>query len=202
MHAAMTQTSAKVDLHPVADRTLPEQYRPENVLPVAEGLANGLRDPSFQELVCRIDTGPLHVADKAEPFLNGQAAFASIHDAINAAQKKVLLETYILRDDATGIEVREALRRAVVHGVTVCVLNEQLGDLRYHVLSTKWIWNANCAFRVILPLTIYDEAIVMSSGRKLYVRRPNTPIAFVHGNWLFLPAGKIADEQHIGGGVC
>jgi len=71
-----------------------------------------LRAPEFIELVSRIDTGPLHVANKVELFFNGQAAFASVHEAINAARKEVLLETYILRDDSTGLEMRETLSRA------------------------------------------------------------------------------------------
>ena len=86
MLAAMSQVS----LYPAADRRLPEQYHPANVLRLAENLPGGLRAPEFIELVSRIDTGPLHVANKVELFFNGQAAFASIHEAINAARNEVL----------------------------------------------------------------------------------------------------------------
>jgi cardiolipin synthase len=124
----VTQASAKTSLYPSADRRLPDQYCPQNVLRVAEALADGLRDPEFLELVCKIDTGPLHVANKVELFFNGHAAFASIHEAINAARKEVLIETYILRDDSTGFEMREALNRAVARGVTVRVLADAFGS--------------------------------------------------------------------------
>lgn len=137
MLAAMTQASAKVDLYPPADRKLPEQYRPENVLRVAEGLPDGPRSPEFLELVCKIDTGRLHAGNKVELFFDGQAAFASMHEAINAARKELLLETYILRDDSTGLEMREALRRAVTRGVAVRVLADGFGSS-----STKAVfWN-------------------------------------------------------------
>lgn len=137
MLAAMSQVSAKIRLYPAADRKLPEQYRPENVLRLAEGVADGPRSPEFVELICRIDTGPLHVANKVELFFDGRAAFASIYEAINAAREEVLLETYILRDDSTGLEMRKALSRAAARGVTVRVLADGFGSS-----STKaQFWN-------------------------------------------------------------
>src|SRR2546425_10052815 len=98
MLAAMSQVSAKLSLYPAADRRLPEQYHPANVLRLAENLPGGLRAPEFIELVSRIDTGPLHVANKVELFFNGQAAFSSIPEAINPARQEVRLQTYTRRD--------------------------------------------------------------------------------------------------------
>jgi cardiolipin synthase len=128
MLAVMTQVSAKINLCPAADRRLPEHYHPANVLRLAEKIPAGLRAPEFLELVCQIDTGPLHAGNKVELFFDGQAAFASIYEAINAAREEVLLETYILRDDSTGFEMREALSRAASRGVTVRVLADGFGS--------------------------------------------------------------------------
>lgn len=124
----MSQVSEKLSLYPAANGRLPEQFHPANVLHLAESIAGGLRAPEFIELVSRIDTGPVHAGNKVELFFNGQAAFASIHEAINAARKEILLETYILRDDSTGIEMREALSRAAARGVIVRVLADGFGS--------------------------------------------------------------------------
>lgn len=115
-------------LSPVPGRRLPEQYRPENALRLGLELPDGLRDPGFIHLVTRIYTGPVHSGNKVEVFTEGRKAFSAIHEALHGARKEILVETYILRDDATGCEVKAALARAAARGVTVRVLADGFGS--------------------------------------------------------------------------
>jgi cardiolipin synthase len=148
----MSQSSPKAALYPPADRSLPEAYHPENALRVSEGLSGGLHDPRFIELVSRIDTGPVHVANKVELFFDGGAAFGSIFEAINAAREEVLLETYILRDDSTGVQMRDALSRAAARGVTVKVLADGFGSSATKATFWSELRRAGIQARVFHPL--------------------------------------------------
>jgi cardiolipin synthase len=49
--------------------------------------------------------------------------------AIDAAQREVLIESYIFKDDATGRSLLETLGRAVARGVTVRVLADAFGSI-------------------------------------------------------------------------
>lgn len=115
-------------LSPVAGRGLPEQYHPKNVLRLTAGFPGGLRDPEFIKLASQIDTGPVHTGNKIELFTDGGNAFAAVHQAIAGAREEILLETYILRDDSTGREMKKAMARASARGVTVRVLADGFGS--------------------------------------------------------------------------
>jgi len=119
---------SKPRLRPWPGRKLPEELRPENVGRLAEALAEGVRDAEFERLVHRIDTGPIHRGNKATIFFNGEETFASVGEAIESATQEILLETYILKDDATGHELVERLGRAAARGVKVRVLADAFGS--------------------------------------------------------------------------
>ena len=76
---------------------------------MSEALAEGVCDAEFERLVHRIDTGPIHPGNKVKVFINGEETFASVAQAIESATQEILLETYILKDDATGHELAERL---------------------------------------------------------------------------------------------
>lgn len=66
---------------------------------------------------------------------NGGEYFPALIAAIDAAQHSVHLETYIFNLDATGLQVIDAIRRAVARGVKVRVLLDGFGcnDTAYDV---------------------------------------------------------------------
>lgn len=115
-------------LRPSAGRSLPEQYHPRNVLRLTAAFPDGVRDSAFIELVSQIDTGPIHTGNKIELFVDGGKAFNAVYQSIAAAREEILLETYILRDDSTGREMKEALAKAAARGVTVRVLADGFGS--------------------------------------------------------------------------
>lgn len=118
----------KAALRPRPGQELPDHLRAAKVGRVAEALPAGVRDPGFERLIACIDTGPIHTTENVEIYTNGDVAFGSILDAISAAKHEILLETYILRDDALGNEVVDRLSQAAARGVTVRVLADAFGS--------------------------------------------------------------------------
>ncbi len=115
-------------LRPWAGRTLPDELRAETVGRLAEALSGGVRDNGFERLVGRIDTGPIHHGNKIQLFFHGEEALASVVQAIENATEEILLETYILRDDATGRRLLGLLGKAAARGVRVRVLADAYGS--------------------------------------------------------------------------
>lgn len=115
-------------LRPRAGRMLPNELRAEKVGHLAEALPLGVRDAGFERLVGRIDTGPIHHGNQIQLFFRGEEAFASVLQAIEDATQEILLETYILRDDATGRKLLGLLGGAAARGVKVRVLADAYGS--------------------------------------------------------------------------
>jgi len=59
---------------------------------------------------------------------NGEAYFPAIEAAFDRARYDIYLETYIYENDATGQRIADALKRAVLRGVTVYVLIDGYGS--------------------------------------------------------------------------
>lgn len=115
-------------LRPRAGRILPSELCAERVGHLAEALPLGVRDAGFERLVGRIDTGPIHHGNQVQLFFRGEEAFASVRQAIETATEEILLETYILRDDATGRKLLGLLGAAAARGVKVRVLADAYGS--------------------------------------------------------------------------
>lgn len=120
--------SSKPGLSPVPGRVLPDELRPRKVGRLAEALTRGVHDVEFERLVHRIDTGPVHRGNQVTVFFNGEEAFASVINAIDSATQEILLETYILKDDAFGHELVERLAKAAARGVKIRVLADAFGS--------------------------------------------------------------------------
>lgn len=115
-------------LHPHAQRKLPAALRPLQVYQRCVELGQGLEDPAYAALLCAIDQTEFHSDTQATPFFDGHSAFAAMLADIQAAQQEILLEAYVLRGDATGQAVLDALRKAVARGVEVRVLADAFGS--------------------------------------------------------------------------
>jgi len=82
-------------LHPWVGRILPRALRAKSVARLAATWPAGVRAPEFEELVGRIDTGPIHRGDRIEVFHQGVDAGEAPRAAIEGAQVEDLLGTYI-----------------------------------------------------------------------------------------------------------
>ncbi len=166
-------------LRPWAGRSLPPELRPRAVAQKAAFLPGGVRDPELATLLCRIDTGPLHTGNRVDLFFDGEEAFAASREAIEQAEREVLLESYIIRDDATGRRMLGLLSRAVARGIAARVLADALGsfttrrsfweDLRragievrlFHPLWTHWRQRQHRDHRKIL---VVDRRVALIGG--------------------------------------
>jgi cardiolipin synthase len=62
---------------------------------------------------------------------NGTAYFPQLIRDIEAAQRSIYLETYIFAADDTGLSIADALKRAALRGVSVCVLMDGFGSAHF-----------------------------------------------------------------------
>ena len=116
-------------LRPKRGRKLAPELRVPNVSRLAASFADGLHDPGFSTLLRRIDQSPVFEGNRVRAFFRGPETFEAMRNAIDAAQKDVLLESYIFKDDATGRSLLETLGRAVARGVRVRVLADAFGSI-------------------------------------------------------------------------
>jgi cardiolipin synthase A/B len=127
-HRRTTPRLLRPVLRPMAFRVLPRALRPTRVGLLAEALELGVRDPGFEVLLRRIDASPLYRGNAVTVFFDGPSAFDSMCAAIAAAENEVLLEAYILKDDATGRAFVETLAAAARRGVAVRFLADAFGS--------------------------------------------------------------------------
>src|SRR5690606_23771069 len=73
-------------------------------------------------------TGVWRHDNTVELLENGEAFFPRVFDAIRAARREVLLETFILFDDEVGRELRQALIEAARRGAQVDVTVDGYGS--------------------------------------------------------------------------
>ncbi|HQQ78256.1 MAG TPA: hypothetical protein PLB01_12955, partial [Thermoanaerobaculia bacterium] len=104
-------------LRPMAFRVLPRELGPRRVGRLAAVLPEGVRDPGFEVLLRRIDASPIHRGNTVALYFDGSKAFAAMCAAIGEAREEVLLEAYILKDDAAGRALAGALAGAARRGV-------------------------------------------------------------------------------------
>lgn len=77
----------------------------------------------------RITLRPLTPGNRIETLCNGEAAYPAMLEAIENAQRRVFLASYIFDHDSTGKNFVEALHRATARGIQVRVLVDGFGAL-------------------------------------------------------------------------
>ena len=115
-------------LRPMAFRVLPRDLSPRRVGRLALALRDGVRDPGFEVLLRRIDASPIHRGNAVTLYFDGSQAFAAMSAAVASAREEVLLEAYILKDDAAGRSLVDVLETAARRGVAVRVLADAFGS--------------------------------------------------------------------------
>lgn len=78
----------------------------------------------------RLSNLPFCRGNSATLLVDGEQAFAEIFDRIRAAKRYVLLEFYIVRDDAIGRELAALLTEKVRQGVAVYFIYDEIGSLK------------------------------------------------------------------------
>ncbi len=108
---------------------MPRELQADRAWLFARELPEGVRGATFRALVREIDGSPWHAFSGVQVYEDGEDTFAAIGQVLASARIEILVETYILRDDRVGTELRQALEDAVARGVRVCVLADALGSI-------------------------------------------------------------------------
>ncbi|HBL27617.1 MAG TPA: hypothetical protein DD490_12335 [Acidobacteria bacterium] len=116
-------------LRPFLGRRLPADLRGQRVVRLAQKLPAGVRDPGFETLLQKIDGAPFLGGNEVEVYTRGEDAFAAMRAAVRAAEREILLESYIYKDDSTGRAFLEDLAGAAARGVRVQVVADALGSI-------------------------------------------------------------------------
>ncbi|MBB4953223.1 cardiolipin synthase [Agrobacterium vitis] len=94
----------------------------------------GGRMEALRRLGDRVAVHPLSSGNQLVPLTTGDAAYAAMGQAIDAAEHSILLETYIFDRDRAGVILADKLIAAHKRGVVVRVLIDAVGA-RYSVPS-------------------------------------------------------------------
>ncbi|MDR5858656.1 cardiolipin synthase [Halomonas eurihalina] len=70
---------------------------------------------------------PLTSGNRAELLVDGEATFDSLFAGIDRAEQYVLVQFFIVRDDALGLELKQRLKNAVARDVRVYFLYDEIG---------------------------------------------------------------------------
>jgi len=120
-------------LRPRSGRRLSPALQPQAAYQAGIQLSDGLASASFAELLSGIDGGAtIHPGNRIRLFFAGAAAMDAMVAAIAGAEREVLIESYIFRDDETGARFQRELQRAADRGLTVRVLADAFGSWRTH----------------------------------------------------------------------
>src|SRR6476620_5225921 len=84
-------------------------------------------DTRFPEYLTRLLGKPLTHGDAYVVHSDGPDAFTAMLAAIDSAQSRISLETYIFASDETGHRFLEALERAAQRGVKVHIVLDSIG---------------------------------------------------------------------------
>ncbi|MEO6193021.1 MAG: phospholipase D-like domain-containing protein [Thermoanaerobaculia bacterium] len=123
-------------LRPAPGRELPPELRIGQVERIAEALPEGIEDPGFERLLRRIDGAPFFGGNEVEVYFEGRSAFGAMRDAVRTAQREILLESYIFKDDSTGRLFLAEIQAAADRGIKVRVLADAVGS--YETKAEFW----------------------------------------------------------------
>ncbi|RDB43134.1 cardiolipin synthase [Halomonas sp. DQ26W] len=71
---------------------------------------------------------PLTSGNQAELLIDGDATFASLFAGIDAAEEYLLVQFFIVRNDALGLKLKDRLQQAAERGVRVYFLFDEVGS--------------------------------------------------------------------------
>lgn len=94
--------------------------------------------PAYERLraLPRLSRMPGLAGNRVQLLVNGEATFAAIFTALASAQRVILLQFFIIRDDNLGRRLRDALLERAAAGVQVHVLYDGVGS---HALSGAFV---------------------------------------------------------------
>lgn len=90
----------------------------------------------YQEVLERITQTPFTTGNQLQLLIDGERTFATLFETIAAARHYILLEYYIVRDDAIGNVLAKRLLAKAAEGVKVYFIYDEIGSFQ---LSRRFI---------------------------------------------------------------
>lgn len=137
--------------------------RPQHSEPPAE-LPDSIRG-SYRNLARvsqALSRHPLLAGNQVEPLVNGELAFPAMLSAIRSARSHVLLTTYILDNDDSGRQFRDALADAAARGVDVRVLLDGFGDWYSRPRASRLLRRAGVRVARFLPPRLLPPSLSLN----------------------------------------
>ena len=129
------------------------------------------------QYAAKFEPFPFTKNNSTELLIDGAQTFGRMLDAIASAERYVLLQTYILHDDETGRQFKEALMAKARQGITVHLLYDGLGSRK-------------------LPSSYINElrvsGVTVSAFRSSKGRRSRFQINFRNHRKILVVDGKVA----------
>lgn len=155
------------------------------------------RDPDVRA-VEQLAQMPMTSGNRAELLVDGEATFASLFDGIERAEEYVLIQFFIVRNDALGIELKQRLQRVADRGVRVYFLYDEVGS---HKLNEGYLrdlassgvevsaFRSSRGFRHRFQLNFRNHRkVLVVDGREGWVGGFNVGVEYLgqhprHGAW-------------------
>jgi cardiolipin synthase len=153
---------------------------------------------------------PFMTGNDASLLIDGQATFNSIFDGIDGAERYLLVQFYIVRDDALGRKLADKLLARAAAGVTVRMLYDDVGSaglprayverLRQGGVEVYGFNHRHRFLRIYGPTRINyrnHRKIVVADGREAWVGGHNVGVEYLGEDQRF---GRWRDTQvHVKG---
>ncbi|MHC4883900.1 MAG: phospholipase D-like domain-containing protein [Planctomycetota bacterium] len=140
----------------------------------------------FEQAMDRVTDTRLTGGNGATLLTNGEQVFPAMLAAIDSAQTRVSLETYIIRMDSVGERFSQALLRAAKRGVKVRFLCDAVGSRTVNAKTFQALTQAEGEVRFFNPLTSWT-AIRLNN-------RDHRKILVVDGTTAFMGGLNLAKE--------
>jgi cardiolipin synthase A/B len=135
----------------------------------AGALSAGVEDPGLADLLSRIQARRIRSGNRVTVFFEGEAAFDAMLRDIDRSATEVLLESYILKDDAVGQRFEQALGAAAARGASVRVLTDAFGSVGTSSEFWRRLEAAGIAVRLYHPFGGPIKLLTFRDHRKILV---------------------------------
>jgi cardiolipin synthase len=158
----------------------------------------GERFRSMKTLGDRVTTHRLTTGNTVVPLDSGDEAYGAMLGAIGAAERSIILETYIFDRDRIGIRFADALIAAVARGVEVRVLIDAVGA-RYSVPSVLGMLRDGG-----VTIDVFNGNVIMGLRLPYANLRTHRKIMVVDGRLAFTGGMNIREgfTKEFGGSKC
>jgi cardiolipin synthase len=138
--------------------------------------AGGLRSAGH-----RVTGRAISVGNDVGPLYNGEEAYPAMLDSIANAKNRILLSTYIMNVDKTGIAFIDALEAAVSRGVEVMVLIDGFGDLYSLPRGSRVLQRRNIQVARFLPPKLLPPSVYVNLRNHRKVLVVDDQVAYAGG---------------------